>query len=66
MKTLAEIKKLDEKDFSKELTRARKEVMKLRFEAKTGQLAGVHKLYAAKKYVAQMLTTKKQLIFNNK
>lgn len=66
MKTLAEIKKLSEKDFAKELARARKEVMKLRFEAKTGQLAGVHHLHDAKKYVAQMLTTKKQLTFNNK
>lgn len=66
MKTLDEIKKLDEKDFSKELAKARKEVMKLRFSARTGQLAGVHRLHDAKRYVAQILTVKHQLTFNNK
>jgi|GEM_PF-3642039 len=56
MKTIAELKKLSAKDFRKELSKARKDVMKLRFEAKTGQLSGSHKLHTAKKYVARMLT----------
>ena len=58
MKTLAELAKLDSKDFDKEFAKARKEAMKLRFEVKTGQLAGTHKLTIAKKYVARMLTVK--------
>ncbi|MDP4007703.1 MAG: 50S ribosomal protein L29 [Candidatus Peregrinibacteria bacterium] len=58
MKTIAELKKMEKRDFDKELTQARKSAMKLRFEAKTGQLAGPHKLQQAKKYIAQMLTVK--------
>ena len=58
MKTIAELKKLNAKDFQKELIKARRDVMKLRFEAKTGQLSGSHKLHAAKKYIAQMLTVR--------
>lgn len=58
MKTIAELKKLDKKEFDKELSQARKNAMKLRFEAKTGQLAGCHKLQVAKKYIARMLTVK--------
>lgn len=61
MKTKAELQKLGDKDFSKELMKARKEVMKLRFEAKTGQLAGTHKLSNARKYVARMLTAQTEM-----
>ncbi len=58
MKTAEEIKKLNRKDFEKELAKARKALMKLRFEAKTGQLTAAHKLHAAKNYVALLLTVK--------
>lgn len=56
MKTIAELKKLSDKDFRKELAKAAKEKMKLKFEARTGQLAGAHLLRNAKKYVARVKT----------
>ncbi|MBT6068143.1 50S ribosomal protein L29 [Candidatus Peregrinibacteria bacterium] len=54
MKTIAELKKLSEKDFYKELEKAQRTVMKLTFEARTGQLSGAHKLRNAGNYIAQI------------
>lgn len=61
MKTPEELKKMNGKDLRKELTKARKAKMALTFEARTGQLAGAHKLRKAKKHIARILTALNEL-----
>lgn len=56
MITLPEIQKMTAKDIGIELAKARYQFGKLQFLVKTGQEKGAHKMKAAKKLVAQLLT----------
>ncbi len=56
MKKFADILKLTDKDMRKELMKTEKELMKLRFESRAGQLTATHKIREARRTIAQLNT----------
>lgn len=56
MLTIQEIKVLSDKELESELTKARRELVRLRLAVKAGQEKATHKVTTYKKYVAQLNT----------
>jgi len=56
MKTLDDLKKMDEKKLQEELQEARKQLFKVKFESESGQSKNVHLIKRYKKLVAQIKT----------
>lgn len=60
MLTKQEIRQLTEKDLLHELTVASRELLKIKMDLEGGYAKGSHKAKALKKYIAQLLTVKKE------
>ncbi len=56
MRTLEELKKLDQKELQKALEEARTELVENRFNVKNNQAKNAHTIKKSKKYIAQILT----------
>ncbi|MFA6305370.1 MAG: 50S ribosomal protein L29 [Candidatus Gracilibacteria bacterium] len=56
MRTIEELKKLDQKGLQKELEETRKELIERKFDVKNNQAKNIHSIKKSKKYIAQILT----------
>ena len=61
MLKIAELRKLDQKALSAELTKARRDWLKVKLSAKMGQDKKSHLIKSNKRYIAQILTLMNQL-----
>ncbi|MCD6109172.1 50S ribosomal protein L29 [bacterium] len=62
MLKLDELKKMRIQDLDEEFDKTTKELFKLKFEVNTGSEKGSHQIGNLKKYRAQILTVKNQLV----
>jgi len=56
MRTIEELKKLEQKELQKELEEARKELVENTFNVRNNQAKNAHTIKKSKKYIAQILT----------
>lgn len=56
MRTIEELKKLEQKELQKELEEARKELVENTFNVRNNQAKNSHTIKKSKKYIAQILT----------
>lgn len=57
MLTIQEIKSLSDKELYAELSKSKRELLKLKLAVKMGQEKATHKVTAMKKYIAVIMTT---------